>query len=215
MGLNFLDLLRYSRRQREAAKQMWGYVRQGVSFEIPVSLSTDDDTVRALQLLCKQHPEVSMGEKAANGTKGSPLVLQSRGIVVGLRKSMKIGPQAAQVLDSNGYTPEMTGDLESLLAAHEGFIRAHGGLEPEEAVKQAQQESRDRNAIVVPEQAEERAQVDADVPPPKLAAVADPVADAILTKRMVSLIDEAVEVLHGDQSSHSHNDDSADSSSSD
>lgn len=158
--LPFVDLLRYTKRQREAAKQMWAVIRTGVSFEVPASLSTDDDTMKAVQCLCNQHPEVATAERSPNGTMGSPIILQSRGIVVGLRKTMQIGPAAAQVLEAYGYTPDASGTLTELLAAHEQFITARSGLTPKEAVRQAQQESMERNKIVLPEQVEERAKQD-------------------------------------------------------
>lgn len=157
MSFPLSALLRYSARQRAAAKQMWAVVQSGILFEIPASLSTDDDTLKALMLMCEQHPETMTAERRANGTQGSPLVLQARGIVVGLRSAMQISPNAANVLNSYGYMPDAIGGLTALIQKQEAFIRNHGGLEPEEAVKQGQMEAAERNKIVLPEQAKDRA----------------------------------------------------------
>lgn len=171
MGLPFVDLLRYTKRQREAAKQMWNFVKSGVSFEIPVSLSTDDTTMKALECMVRAHPEVVMGQKASNGAGGAPLTLQSRGIVVGLRQNIAAGSEAMKVLQNYGYQPDAKGGLKELFENHEAFIRRQARLEPEEAVAQAQLDAKVRNAIVLTDQSAARAE-EATTPVPELTVVA-------------------------------------------
>lgn len=161
MGIPFLDLLRYSKRQRQAAKEMWAEIRTGVSFEVPASLSTDDDCMKAIELMCKQHPEVVMGQRSA-GANGAPVTFQARGIIVGLRSSIRASLDAKEVLSQFGYMPDVNNVVE-MLSAQERFIRQSGGLTPEQAVKEAQLASADRNRIVLETQAADRAKVDAKV----------------------------------------------------
>lgn len=179
MSLPFVDLLRYNKRQREAAKQMWNYVRQGMSFEIPVSLSTDDDTMKALECMCRQHPEVVMGQRGTNGGEGAPLTLQSRGIVVGLRQNIAASPEALKVLKTFGYQPDAKGGLVELFDAHAAFIKNRGRMDPAEAVEQAQMDAKARNAIVLTDQREERAKDDAK-PSPEQTVVSAPSSETSL-----------------------------------
>ena len=150
MRLPLSAFLRYTSRQREAAKQMWAAIRRGGLYEIPVSFTTDDNTMKALMLMCEQHPEVALA-KRANSSNTPLIVLQSRGIVVGLRSAMQIGSGAAQTLENFGYMPGSNGGLEALFQKHETFIRTNARITPAEAVRQAQAEDAERNRVVLPE----------------------------------------------------------------
>lgn len=172
MGVPFYELLKYSKRQRQAAKELWANVKSGISFEVPTSLSTDDDTMKALELMCKQHPEVVTGAKT-HDANGAPITLQSRGIVVGLRSSIRASPAAKLVLSQYGYMPDAHNLIE-LFQSQEAFIKQSGGLTPEEAVKQAQLESKERNRVVLPSQAEDRAATDAAVKVGSIAPLTTP-----------------------------------------
>lgn len=118
---------------------MWEQVRRGFKFEIPASLSTDDDLAQAVALLQKEHPEVQVSSYGA------------RGVVVGMQSSerdMRISKEAFAGLDAGGYFAPRGSDLENFLAAHERWMRGQG-LDPEEQVKEAQEQEKKRTRIEV------------------------------------------------------------------
>lgn len=154
--LPFLELARYSRQQREAAKQMWDVVRRGVAFEVPVSLSTDDNTMKAVELLLKQHPEVTLAHERVKKPEGGKVIdgsamvtFQSRGLVLGLRRSFAVSDLGLEMLAKGGYHPEAA-SLMKLFAQHEAFMRSNANTDDvNAAVKRAQTESAERNRVEV------------------------------------------------------------------
>lgn len=126
-------------RLKQAAQQMWEQVRKGFKFEIPASLSTDDDLAQTVAILQREHPEVQVSSYGA------------RGIVIGMQsnaKDMRISQEAFAGLDAGGYFAPRAADLENLLASHERWMRSQG-LDPEEQVKEAQEQEKKRTRIEV------------------------------------------------------------------
>ena len=127
-----------SKRIREAANQMWKALLMGNTFEVPVSLSTDDPVAQAVQVLRKKHPDVV--------TK----MLQSRGLVLTLGRPATVHDGAWKQLDLGGYFPKDELPSDIFFAKHAQFIK-RADLDPEEQVKRAQEENKEFNAISVGE----------------------------------------------------------------
>lgn len=127
-----------SKRVREAADQMWHALLMGNTFEVPVSLSTEDEVAQAVLVLRKEHPNVVAK------------MLQSRGLVLTLGKPATVQEGAWKHLDAAGYFPKDELPPEIFFGQHAQFIR-RADLDPEEQVKRAQEESKEFNAISVGE----------------------------------------------------------------
>ena len=140
--------LKYSSRVRQAAEQMWSNVQQGLAFEIPASLSTDDATTKALLCLQEMHPDCPVS------------MLQSRSIIVGhVKTAQGVSKEAWAVLDRADYFPsaQKARSSEAFLAQQEQFMRRtltglSGGREEygvDALVAKAQAEQAARDAMVL------------------------------------------------------------------
>lgn len=133
------------KRVKEAAKQMWSYVRRGYNFEVPLIFDKNDLTVQAIAEMQKQHPEVELR------------MYQSRGLVVGLfrtpngmKGSHGISDQAMDLFTKTGHIENgfMPMTAEDLLGRHEAFLLKQG-LDPKQQEKEAQEARIKREAIEV------------------------------------------------------------------
>ena len=140
--------LKYSATVRKAAEQMWAVVEKGIAFEVPASLSTDDNTTKAILCLQEMHPDCPVS------------MLQSRVVVIGhVKTAQGVSNQAWEMLEQGGYFPDAqkAANAEAFLSQQERFMRRtltglEGGHEEHDVdalVAKAQAEQAARDAIVL------------------------------------------------------------------
>lgn len=143
--MGILDTFRQRQRIKEAAKQMWDFVRRGYNFEVPLLLDKNDLTIQAVAEMQKQHREVELR------------MYQSKGLVVGLFRSPNgakgthgISGAALDLFSKSGHIEDgfRAVSAEDLLARHETFLRQQG-LDAKEMEQEAQEERMKREAIEV------------------------------------------------------------------
>lgn len=125
-----------NKRISDAADQMWGALKMGNTFEVGATLSTDDDTTRAVLLLRKRHPEVLT------------TMLQTKALVLTLGRTATVSEGAWGTLAKAGYFPDAKESTDMFLAQHAQFMRRND-TDPEEASRIALEEDRKRNAVTV------------------------------------------------------------------
>ncbi len=116
---------------------MWDYVRRGVSFEIPASLSTDDLTTRAVLCLQQKHPECPV------------TMLQSRVVVVGRVKSQAlVSPEAMKLLEQADFFPKAEKAINHIdfIEQQKDFMMRND-VNVDAAVKRAMLEQQKRDGI--------------------------------------------------------------------
>ena len=132
------------KRVKEAAAQMWSYVKRGINFEIPLLFDRNDLTLQAVAEMQRKHPQVEMR------------MYQSKGLVVGLFRGegMKGSHGISEsALDLFSKTGGIEGgfqkmNVEDLLARHEAWLVSQK-LDPREQEKLAQEERMSRERIEV------------------------------------------------------------------
>ena len=131
--------MKFSRRVREAAKQMYAHVQLGKTFEVPNGQGTDDLTTRAVLCLRQLHP---------NDVK---VMYQARGVLIGpLHKTAKIADGTMQVLEKGRYLPEaqLAHHPEAFMADQNAWL-VNQGLVREDEVKEGQRRQAERDRIVL------------------------------------------------------------------
>jgi hypothetical protein len=142
MGL--FESWKRSTKVKQAAEEMWTFLRRGHTFEVPLLLDKNDLTLAAIVKLQRMHPEVELR------------MYQSKGLVLGIFRSPSlIGPNkiAPGTLDFLAKHGNIGGGHESIraediLADHEAFLRRQG-LDPKEMERAAQEERMKDEAITV------------------------------------------------------------------
>lgn len=130
--------MKFSRRVRDAANQMYQHVQAGRTFEVPHGPGTDDLTTRAVLCLRQMHPEV-------------PLVFQARTVIIGrVDKTAKVSGAAWDQLKKGNYLPEaqLAHNPEAFLAEQAAFIQGQG-LDRSEEIKEGQRRQAERDRIVM------------------------------------------------------------------
>lgn len=132
------------KRIKEAAKQMWDYVKRGYNFEVPLIFDKNDLSLQAIAEMQRKHPEVEMR------------MYQSKGLVVGLFRGggMKGSHGISEgVMDFFSKAGNIEGgfrkmNVEDLLARHEAWL-INQKLDPKEQERDAQTERMAREAITL------------------------------------------------------------------
>lgn len=133
-----------NKRISEAADQMYAALKLGNTFEVGASLSTDDDTTRAVLLLRKRHPDVIT------------TMLQTKAIVLTLGREASVSEGAWGTLAKAGYFPDPKESTDMFLAQHAKFMRRND-MDPEQAARTALEEDRKRNAVSISSPSESEA----------------------------------------------------------
>lgn len=131
--------MKYSNRVRKAAEQMMGYVRRGVSFEIPNGNITDA-TTSAVLCLRETYPEQV------------EVMYQARGIIIGpLKKAMqKVSKEGWNELEKGQYMPaqQLAHNPERFLDDQHAWA-AMQGLDRDKEAAEGQRRQAERDRIVM------------------------------------------------------------------
>ena len=130
--------MKFSKRVREAANQMYAHVQMGRSFEVPNGPGTDDLVVRSILCLRQMYPDV-------------PVVYQARTVIVGrVDKTMKVGKEAWDLMDKGRYLPnaQLTQQPDAFLADQAAWLSSQG-LNRDEEIAEGQRRQAARDAIVM------------------------------------------------------------------
>jgi len=130
--------MKYSKRVRLAAEQMYAAVQQGKAFEVPNGPGTDDLVVRSVLCLRQMHPDV-------------PVVYQARTIIIGrVDKTMKVGKEAWDLMQKGNYLPpaQLAQNADRFLDDQAQWL-ASQGLDRGEEIAEGQRRQAERDRIVM------------------------------------------------------------------
>ena len=130
--------MKYSKRVRLAAEQMYKHVQAGRAFEVPNGPGTDDLVVRSVLCLREMYPDV-------------PVVYQARTVIIGrVDKTMKVGKEAWDLMEKGRYLPPaaLAQNAERFLDDQAQWL-ASQGLDRNEEITEGQRRQAARDALVL------------------------------------------------------------------